>query len=113
MHEMALCESVLKILEEEAVKQRFDQVKSVWLEVGRLSHVEPEAMRFCFEAVTKGTLADGARLEILRPGGEAWCIDCGRAVAIDSRIDACPECGGYRLQVTGGEDMKIKELEVA
>jgi hydrogenase nickel incorporation protein HypA/HybF len=40
-------------------------------------------------------------------------MDCGRAVAIDSRIDPCPECGGYRLQVTGGEDMKIKELEVA
>jgi hydrogenase nickel incorporation protein HypA/HybF len=71
MHEMALCESVLKILEEEAAKQRFDRVESVRLEVGRLSHVEPEAMRFCFEAVTRGTLADGARLEILRPAGEA------------------------------------------
>jgi hydrogenase nickel incorporation protein HypA/HybF len=113
MHEMALCEGVLKILEEEAARQNFGRVKAVWLEIGQLSHVEPEAMRFCFEAVTKGTLADGASLEILRPVGDAWCMDCSRAVNIASRADACPECGGHRLQVTGGEDMKIKELEVA
>jgi hydrogenase nickel incorporation protein HypA/HybF len=113
MHEMALCESVLRILEDEAVRQRFEEVKTVWLEIGQLSHVEPEAMRFCFAAVTKGTLADGANLEILRPAGDAWCMDCSRAVTIASRTDACPECNGYRLQVTGGEDMKIKELEVA
>lgn len=113
MHEMALCESVLKVLEEEAVKQRFDRVASVWLEIGKLSHVEPEAMLFCFEAVTKGTLAEGARLEILRPEGEAWCVDCCRLVTIDDRRQPCPECGGHHLRVTGGEDMKIKELEVA
>lgn len=113
MHEMALCESVLRILEEEAARQRFERVKAVWLEIGQLSHVEPEAMRFCFEAVTSGTLADGANLEILRPSGEAWCLDCGKPVTIDSRTDPCPECSGFRLQVTGGEDMKIKELEVA
>lgn len=113
MHEMALCEGVLKILEEEAVRQRFERVKAVRLEIGQLSHVEPEAMRFCFEAVTRGTLADGASLEILRPAGGAWCMDCSQAVTIASRADACPECHGYRLQVTGGEDMKIKELEVA
>lgn len=113
MHEMALCESVLKILEEEAVRQRFERVKSVWLEIGRLSHVEPEAMRFCFDAVTRGTLADGASLEILRPAGAAWCMDCGDRVEIEDRTAPCPECGGYRLQVTGGDDMKIKELEVA
>lgn len=113
MHEMALCESVLKILEEESVKQRFRRVKSVWLEVGRLSHVEPQAMRFCFEAVSKGTLADGARLEILVTAGEALCLDCRRTVAVENRADDCPECGGFRLQVTGGEDMRISELEVA
>lgn len=113
MHEMALCEGVLRVLEDEAERQSFQRVKAVWLEIGTLSHVEPEAMRFCFEAVMRGTLAEGAVLEIVRPPGEAWCLGCSATVALPERGAACPSCGGYRLQVTGGDEMRIKELEVA
>lgn len=113
MHEMALCESILEILSGEAEKQGFASVKMVRLEIGMLSNVEPEAMRFCFDAVVRGTLADGASLEILRPPGEAWCMDCQLKVPVAQRYDPCPQCGGHMLQITGGEDMRIKDLEVA
>ncbi|WP_457665126.1 hydrogenase maturation nickel metallochaperone HypA/HybF, partial [Thiolapillus sp.] len=73
---------------------------------------EVEAMRFCFDAVMKGTLADGARLEIIELPGQAWCLQCARQVTVSQRFDACPECGGYQLQVTGGEELRIRELEV-
>lgn len=112
MHEMSLCESVIRILEDEARRQGFSSVKVVRLEIGRLGHVEPEAMRFCFEAVKQGTLAGDARLEILTPPGQAWCMDCSKAVVMENRYDPCPACGGHRLQVTGGEEMRIKDLEV-
>ncbi len=112
MHEMSLCEGVVQILEEEARRQGFQRVKTVWLEIGRLSGVEVEAMRFCFDVVVRGTLAEGARLEILEIPGEGWCLDCGRTVEVQQRFDPCPACGGYRLQVTGGEQMRVKELEV-
>lgn len=112
MHEMSLCEGVLQILEDHAVSQGFSQVKTVWLEIGALSGVDPEAMRFGFDVVMKGTLADGAALEIIDLPGTAWCMQCGKSVAVKSRFDACPDCGSYQLQVTGGEEMRIKELEV-
>jgi hydrogenase nickel incorporation protein HypA/HybF len=112
MHEMSLCEGVLQILEESARQQGFSRVKKVWLEIGRLSGVEVEAMRFCFEVVVRGTLADGAHLEILETPGEGWCLDCGRTVAVHRRFDPCPGCGGYHVQVTGGDEMRVKELEV-
>ncbi len=112
MHEMSLCEGVLQILEENARSQGFDRVKTVWLEIGGLSGVEIDAMRFSFDVVTRGTLADEARLEILEVPGEAWCMQCGGTVPVKQRFDACPDCGSYQLQVTGGEEMKIKELEV-
>ncbi len=112
MHEMSLCESIVQILEENAKSQGFAKVKTVWLEIGGLSGVEPEAMRFSFDAVTRGTLADRARLEIIEVPGQAWCLQCARNVAVKQRFDACPDCGGYQLQVTGGEEMRIKELEV-
>ncbi len=112
MHEMSLCESVLQIMEDHAKRQGFEQVKTVWLEIGALSGVELEAMRFCFDAVMQGTLADEARLEIIETPGRAWCMPCSHTVQVARRFDACPDCGSYQLQVTGGDEMKINELEV-
>jgi hydrogenase nickel incorporation protein HypA/HybF len=112
MHEMSLAESVLQIIEDTAHRERFSKVKAVWLEIGALAGVEPEAMRFCFDAVVRESLADGARLEIVSAPGAAWCMPCSRVVAIATRGDACPMCGSYQLQVTGGADLRVRELEV-
>ena len=112
MHEMSLCESVLQILEQEAVKQGFTEVRAVWLEIGALSNVVPEAMRFSFDAVTHNSLAEGAVLHILPVPGQGWCMSCDRQVAIKRRFDACPHCGHHPVRITAGEAMRIKELEV-
>ncbi len=112
MHEMSLCEGILQVMESEAQKQGFSQVKNVWLEIGDLAGVEVEAMLFSFDAVTRNSLADGAKLNIINIPGTAWCMQCGKNVPVTERFDACPECGSYQLQVTGGDEMRIKELEV-
>lgn len=112
MHEMALCESLVQIIERQAGIGGFAKVKAVWLEVGPFSGAEPEALRFCFDAVTRGTVAEGAHLEIQQPPGRAWCMDCAQSVAIANLYDDCPLCGGHMLQVTGGKELKISQLEV-
>jgi hydrogenase nickel incorporation protein HypA/HybF len=112
MHEMSLCEGVIQVVEESARQQGFQRVNTVWLEIGALSGVEIEAMRFSFDAIKRGTLADAARLEIIETPGQAWCLPCAKNVTIGQRFDACPDCGSYQLQVTGGEELRIKELEV-
>jgi hydrogenase nickel incorporation protein HypA/HybF len=113
MHEMALAEGVLQIVEDTARANTAAQVRSVLLEIGALSHVEEQALRFCFDAVTRGTIADGARLDVRAVPGRAWCMPCGAAVPLQRLGEACPQCGSYQLQVTGGEEMKVKEIEVA
>ncbi|MER2606023.1 MAG: hydrogenase maturation nickel metallochaperone HypA [Siculibacillus sp.] len=112
MHEMSLMESVLEIVEDEARKAGATKVKAVRLDIGELSHVEPEAMRFCFEAVVRGTIAGEAVLEIVRVPGQGWCIDCSETVALSERFGACPKCGNHRVQMTAGDDMRVAELEV-
>ena len=112
MHEMSLCESIVQILEDESRRQGFGRVLRVRLEIGQLAGVEPEAMHFGFEAVTHGTIAEGAALEIIDLPGAAWCLACSRTVAVTQRFDACPYCGGYQLQVTDGEQLRIKDLDV-
>lgn len=113
MHEVSICEGIILLLEEQAVVQHFQQVQTLWLEIGELAGVELEALRFSFEVVSRGTLAEGARLEILQPQGRAWCQDCTQRVSVKTRYDACSECGGYQLQVCAGDELRIKELEVA
>lgn len=112
MHELSLCESLLRIMERNAEEQGYSRVKRVWLEIGALAAVEVEAMRFGFEVAARGTLAEGAGLEIIELPGEAWCMACAKTVRVRQRYDQCPHCGGCQLQVTGGDQMRIKELEV-
>jgi hydrogenase nickel incorporation protein HypA/HybF len=112
MHELSLCEGLLQILETEAEKQGFTQVKSVWLEIGDMSGVEVEAMKFCFDVVMKDSIANDASLNIINIPGGAWCMQCAKNVTVKQRYDECPDCGSYQLQVTSGDEMKIKELEV-
>ena len=109
---MSLCEGVLRVLEDQAREQRFERVRTVWLEIGELASVEKEAMRFSFDVVMKGSVADGARLEIVETPGQAWCMKCMKPVMVKHRFDTCIDCGSHQLQVTGGEEMRIKELEV-
>jgi hydrogenase nickel incorporation protein HypA/HybF len=112
MHEMSLCEGILDSLRAESARSGFDRVLKVRLEIGRFACVEPDALRFGFDVVTRGSLAEGAALEIDRPPGRALCFDCGRDVELNERLDPCPACGGARLVPTGGDEMRIRDLEV-
>ncbi len=110
---MSLAEGVLQLIEDAARKQDFAKVTTVWLEIGQLSGVEVEAMKFCFDAVTRDSIADGASLEIIALPGVGWCMECSMTVPMTEAFGECPQCGGHRLQVTGGTEMRVKELEVA
>lgn len=113
MHEMSLAESVREIVDETARANGARRVAAVRLEIGRLAQVEIDAMRFAFDVVTRGSLAESARLEIVETDGSAWCMRCGRSVTIARRGDACPACDSYQLQVTGGDRMRVMDIEVA
>ena len=113
MHELSLAESVLQIIEDEAQNQEFSQVKTVWLEIGLLACVQQESLRFYFEVVTQNTVAHQARLKIIEVAGQGWCDQCACEVPLTIRYDPCPRCGQYGLQVIRGEEMRVKELELA
>ena len=112
MHEMALAESMLEIVLQTARGNDAARVTLVRLEIGALSHVEPEALRFCFDAVTRGSLAERARLEIIVTPGAAWCMPCAETVPLSARGQPCPRCGSYQLNVVQGDAMRVKDIEI-
>jgi hydrogenase nickel incorporation protein HypA/HybF len=113
MHEMSLAEGVLGVVADAARANHPCTVRTVRLQIGALAAVELDALRFAFEVVKRGSVADGARLDIVEVPGSAWCMQCARSVAIAGRTDPCPECGSWQLQVTGGSEMRVMELELA
>ena len=113
MHEMSLAEGVLGVIEDAAQAQGFARVRTVWLEIGRLAAVEVEALRFSFDVVKRGSVADAATLEIIDVPGTAWCMQCSDSVPLAARGEPCPRCGSHQLQVSSGTEMRVKELEIA
>lgn len=112
MHEMSLCESLIGVIEESARREGFTKVSRVRVEIGRFAGVELPAMQFGFEVVARGTLAEGAVLDFVDVPGSAWCFDCGQTVTLNNRLDPCPQCGGVRLQPSGGTKIRLKDMEV-
>jgi len=112
MHEMALAEGVREIVDETARSSGAGRVAAVRLEIGRLAQGEIEALRFAFDVVKRGSLADSARLEIVEVDGTAWCMCCCEPVVIAGHGEACPKCAHYQLQVTGGDRMRVLEIEI-
>ena len=113
MHEMALAEGMLELVENAARNNGATRVTAVRLQLGALSQVERDALCFCFDAVTRGGIANGAVLEIEATPGAAWCMPCGAQVPLAQLGDPCPRCGGWQLTVVQGEEMRVKEIEIA
>lgn len=113
MHEMSLAENVVSIVADAARRECAARVNAIWLEIGALSCVAPEALRFCFDAVARGTAAEGARLEIITVPGEGTCGSCAKTAGMAALYDLCPHCGSPGLLPSRGTEMRVKEIEVA
>src|SRR5512134_4584 len=107
MHELAITESLVEAVTEHAGGSR---VMRVSLEIGKLSGVVADSVRFCFDVCTRGTSLDGATLEIVEPPGRAFCRDCNREVEIEDFFALCA-CGSANLEVRGGRELRIREME--
>jgi hydrogenase nickel incorporation protein HypA/HybF len=111
MHEMSIAQSVLDIILQESRNHKLDRVLSVALKVGELSAVESESLQFCFELVSKGTLVEGARLDIERVQVTCRCRDCGLDFTVEELIFSCPACGGVGVEMLSGRELSVESFE--
>ena len=109
MHEMSITQGIIELCEKHSGGRR---VLSVDVEIGELSSVVPDAIEFCFEACSQGTLLEGARINIIRIVGSGHCLDCDADTPLTALFGACQHCGGYQVTVVSGEEMRVREIEV-
>jgi hydrogenase nickel incorporation protein HypA/HybF len=114
MHELPVMQSILSIVVRHAAMHQVKKVHAISLIVGALSDLEDEWMQRYFDYVSKGTVAEGARLKIERTPAVVSCTGCGHNFEVDkTRMDAitCPECGGQKFTLVSGRGYHIKDME--
>lgn len=106
MHELSITRNIVAIVSERANGAKVTQVT---LEVGKLSAVIPDAIRFCFDIVAQGTVLEGAQLDVIEVPGNGRCRDCGLDVELRTLVDRCL-CGSSNIERFAGEELTIKQM---
>lgn len=113
MHELSVTEGVLATALEAARKAGARRIVAVDLVIGELSSIVDDSVQFYFDILSRGTPAEGARLRFRREPATATCRDCGHQLTVQVPLaPACPVCGGYHLQVSGGRAFYVESIEV-
>jgi hydrogenase nickel incorporation protein HypA/HybF len=114
MHEVGIMESTLDVVRRQAEQHRASRVHRIVLRIGALSGVEPEALRFAFDAVTPNTVAAGAELTIESVPARAHCSACARDFGVERGfIFACPDCGALSGELRQGRELELIHLEMS
>jgi hydrogenase nickel incorporation protein HypA/HybF len=107
MHELNIAMTIINIVEKEAAGKKLGRVEEIGLKIGALTGVDPEALRFAFEASTVDTSLAGARIEIENIPVRGTCRSCGKKFEVKEFVFICPHCGAGDLEINQGEELDI------
>jgi hydrogenase nickel incorporation protein HypA/HybF len=111
MHELPITEGILKIAVEASGGRR---ITAIHLVIGDLASIVDDSVQFYFDIISKGTPAESAILDFQRRPAIVICLDCGQHAEVRAPLPpACPHCGGARLRVTGGRELRVDSIEVS
>ena len=115
MHEMSIVTNVVRAVVAHADRGGARRVVKVTLVVGELHDIVDDLMERCFRYLARGTIAEGASLELVKVPFKALCQECGLAYAANLRDKAtlvCPECGSTDFRIHNGNEFIIRDIEV-
>lgn len=112
MHELALTQPIVDIAVEKATEAGASKVSKIVVVVGGLSGAVPHAIEFCFQALSKDTIAEDAELIIETEPCIGTCTQCQTTFEVDQYYYACPKCESFEVERKGGECFYLKEIEI-
>jgi hydrogenase nickel incorporation protein HypA/HybF len=113
MHEASIMQAALEDAERHARANSCTAIHVLYLRVGAMSGVVPEALDFAFTALKTTTLAAGARLEIERVTARTRCRQCGSEFTLEELGFACPQCGGWESDLLQGRELELARIEAS
>ena len=111
MHEMGITQGVLAAAFDAAKGAGADKITEIRISVGELTEIQEFALQFAFEALTPGTMAEGATLVVDHIPATSKCNQCGVEYEHDRFQMLCPECGGFNVTPITGRELRIDSIE--
>ena len=112
MHELAIAQGIIQIVDSEAKKKGFDRVLEIRLKIGEFSGILPDCLTEFFPFAAKGSAAEGAALRIETVPAVFKCPDCGYEGPADRKNACCPDCGSTAVRMTAGRELYVENLKV-
>lgn len=112
MHELSIAQSIVSIAENAAPKDHHAHITSVGLQIGELSGIEIESLKFALSVIKKDTVLNDADLDIEIIEGQAECPNCRTVFPMHYFGCSCPDCGNYFIKVLKGREMKVLNITV-
>ncbi len=111
MHELSVCQALLKQVLDIAQDYPGHQVETITLKIGPLSGVEPQLLEQAFPIASVGTLAEAAKLIIEQLPVTVRCLQCGAESEVLPNRLLCQHCGDWRTQLQSGDEMLLASIE--
>ena len=112
MHEMGIANSVLEAVRVEAARHQGSYPRRVGVRIGELAAVDPSALEFCFDALTRETDLESLQLEIEICPRRHRCLDCVAEFGVKDYDFECPQCRSLRSECLSGDELELAYLEV-
>lgn len=110
MHEMTLARNILEIVYDHVPAENLGSIDSVELNIGILSNVLNDSLKFCFNALIENTPLASAKLKINSLPVKIKCLDCSSITESMDFIFTCSFCSGNNIEVKGGNELHISEI---
>ena len=112
MHEMSIVEALLETVRDELRAHPDAHVRTVCVRVGTLRLVEPDMLRFCYDAAARGTPLAGSCLDIEQVEARARCNVCSLEFPVEESWFECPRCRSARARLLKGDELLLASLEI-
>lgn len=113
LHEYAITESILEIVQAEAARAGGGSVDEITLVVGELTTFVDSSIEFYFTEMSRGTAAEGARLRFQKLEAKAHCSGCGADFRPHNAFFTCPQCRSAVFELRQGQELFIESIEVS
>jgi len=113
MHEMGIAMEIVDIAKASIpADMQGCKVRKVNLQVGKLSAIVADSLRFCFDLVIKDTPLEGAELAIAELPVVARCKDCQTEWTVTEAVFTCAECQSGNIDILSGRELDITSIEI-
>jgi hydrogenase nickel incorporation protein HypA/HybF len=112
MHEMSIASSILDAVAKEVERHPGARAVRVGVRIGALAAIDPEALRFCFDAIVSETEQSDLLLDIEVVPRKHRCLSCNKEFEVHDYDFQCPQCGALGTEFLGGDELDLAFVEV-